>query len=358
MRGWALAWLALPFIVACGDRGGGGDPSPTPIETGRLTIHLVIPPVPNPFAALDAYCATVLDSSGGVVITGEFGVNDEILLGGLGSGQGLTFVLEGLTAGVTVSRGTTLPFDLTETFEQTASLYFARTNTFSDVSGGPAARTGAAVVRLSDGRVLIAGGEVLGSARITAEIYDPATDTLTRTVGDMNKAHAGAPGVLIAPDVVLIAGGRDDGGAETNEVDLFVYDAAAGTGTWASVDPMSQSLVDSAVVPLGNGRALVAGGGNAVGLNPRSETEVFSWDGANGTGTWQSGPNMAVERMRLVGIPGAPGEAYIAGGFTDGGGTNAWDDGIEHYTFDLLLELGDVRDAEENEEHVARDQGL
>lgn len=331
MRGRALALLVLPWIVACGDGGGGGTtPTPTPVAVGRLTIDLLLPAAPDPFAGLDGYRATVFDSGGGVVTSDEFDVNEDIILSGLAEGTGLTFRLEGLLSGATVSRGTTLPFDLTETFDQHALLYFAQIDTFNDVSGSPAVRTGAAVAPLSDGRILIAGGSVGGAATDTAEIYDPETDTVT-AIASMNAPHTGTPGVLVEPDVVLIAGGADDVGAETSAADLFVYDASAHTGTWPSIPTMNAARADAAVVAIGNDHVLVAGGGAAGGSTPLLSTEVFGWDGS--TGVWQTGPDMAVERTRLFGFSTANDEAFIGGGFTGAGGANAWDDGAEHYSY-------------------------
>src|SRR5262249_48717826 len=61
---------------------------------------------------------------------------------------------------------------------------------------------------LQDGRVLVAGGVIDGSAYVTntAEIYDPATNAWSAT-GSMNVARGFHSAVLLPDGKVLVTGG-------------------------------------------------------------------------------------------------------------------------------------------------------
>src|SRR5262245_22538107 len=66
------------------------------------------------------------------------------------------------------------------------------------VSGSLAtARVGTAATRLSDGRVLVAGGAPLASAGSSGEVYDPALDAWT-SAGSLGEPRVDA--VLVALD--------------------------------------------------------------------------------------------------------------------------------------------------------------
>ena len=73
-------------------------------------------------------------------------------------------------------------------------------------------RRGHTATRLSDGRVLIAGGESSSGALNQAEIYDPASAMFSAT-GNMGTARADHTATLLSDGRVLLAGGRDGAGA-------------------------------------------------------------------------------------------------------------------------------------------------
>jgi len=73
-------------------------------------------------------------------------------------------------------------------------------------TAGPAlmlARSGHTATVLSDGKILIAGGEATGSA----EIFDPATQTFSLVSGHLNTPRQYHSAVLLNSGKVLIAGG-------------------------------------------------------------------------------------------------------------------------------------------------------
>src|SRR3954462_9444507 len=69
------------------------------------------------------------------------------------------------------------------------------------------ARSGHSATLLPDGKVLIAGGMVRnGEFLRTAELYDPATKSFSRT-GDMAMERVGQSSAILRDGKVLIAGG-------------------------------------------------------------------------------------------------------------------------------------------------------
>src|SRR5882724_5484593 len=74
-----------------------------------------------------------------------------------------------------------------------------------------AARTHHTATLLNNGTVLIAGGETGG----TAEIFDPATQSFTPTLWNLQVARNGHTATLFTDDSVLLAGGS------TNSMELF-----------------------------------------------------------------------------------------------------------------------------------------
>lgn len=329
--GGGILGLVLLAASACG--GGGGDdpqPTPTPEETGRFTVQLLLAAAPDPLQNLDLYRAIVLDANGDEIFNEDFSRDETVQVLGLQPQADVTFVLQGIQGSNTVvSAGNTLPFDLTETFGTTVGLYFAQIDTFSDINGTPEVRDQPAVVTLSDGKALIAGGRVGGVATTSAEIYDPVTDTTTATPA-MNAPHAAATAVLIDTNVVLVAGGVDDAENPTSAAEVFVYDPGTSTGTWETVPALTTARTDAGIVGLGSGHGLVAGGFDGGG-NPLNTTEVFEWDGANGA--WIPGPVLTVERGAPAAFAGAAGQAFIAGGYTGGGGANAYTDTVDFYAY-------------------------
>src|SRR5262249_43231221 len=80
-------------------------------------------------------------------------------------------------------------------------------------------RRGHTATRLSDGRVLIVGGENANGILNQSEIYDPAIPTFAAT-GNLNGARADHSATLLSDGRVLIAGGRNSAGA-INTTEIF-----------------------------------------------------------------------------------------------------------------------------------------
>jgi hypothetical protein len=89
--------------------------------------------------------------------------------------------------------------------------------------------------RLSDGRVLLAGGDSGSqqnpSTTSTAELYDPSTGAFTST-GQMTTGRASQTATLLANGRVLVVGGEDlRGGILSTLSSTEIYDPATGTFT-------------------------------------------------------------------------------------------------------------------------------
>jgi len=115
-------------------------------------------------------------------------------------------------------------------------------------------RSGHTATRLSDGRVLIAGGENSSGVLNQTEIYDAAGATFSAG-GNLNDARADHSATLLGDGRVLIAGGRNGVGAlSTTEI----FDPS--TGTFSSGPNLSVARAGHSATLFADGRILVAGG--------------------------------------------------------------------------------------------------
>jgi Galactose oxidase, central domain/Kelch motif len=201
----------------------------------------------------------------------------------------------------------------------TAELYDPRTGTWSATGRPKAFRAAwtAPLVRLSDGRVLFAGGTNGNDQdQATAELYDPATGVWTAT-GSMVEARAGHTATLLGDGRVLVAGGaRSYSGKALPTAEIF----DPGTGTWSETGSMVEALADFSATLLPDGTVLVAGGsqpGDGVSIASTS-AELFD----PGTRTWRATATMAAARYGHSATLLPDGTVLVAGGH----GTAAFDD--------------------------------
>jgi hypothetical protein len=141
--------------------------------------------------------------------------------------------------------------------------------TFAAGANMGAARVDHSANLLADGRVLIAGGRSGAVALATTEIFDPATGTFT-SGPSMSVARAGHSATLFADGRVFVAGGESGGGAE-------IINVADGTSTAAGSMSAARSFHSAAL--LQDGRVLVVGGRNAGG-NELNSGEIFDTQAA------------------------------------------------------------------------------
>jgi N-acetylneuraminic acid mutarotase len=165
---------------------------------------------------------------------------------------------------------------LTASFGEIASaeLFDPATSAFSPTGSMATARDGQTATLLASGRVLIAGGGTTGSA----ELYDPATGTFAAT-GPMQVLRMNPTATVLSDGRVLLVGGENNCGASgcVSLNSAEVYDPAAGTFT--RTGSMSSARWGQVAALLSDGRVLVAAG--ASGKTYYNSAEVY--DPTSGT---------------------------------------------------------------------------
>ncbi|MFJ7956357.1 Kelch repeat-containing protein [Streptomyces sp. NPDC096319] len=123
---------------------------------------------------------------------------------------------------------------------------------------------------LADGRVLVAGGigEPPGPVPATVlgacEVYDPAEGTWTPT-GSLREPRFSHSATLLPDGRVLVAGGAAVRSADSHRTLRSAETYDPGTGTWTRVRPMTDARFGHPAVRFDDGRTLMVGGVLAVG---------------------------------------------------------------------------------------------
>jgi hypothetical protein len=172
-----------------------------------------------------------------------------------------------------------------EPVASTAQLFDPTSGSWS-VTGTPIEpRYAYSATRLTDGKILVAGGAAGSGAQLTsAELYDPSTGSWTVT-GSMNDAHAdGHLGVLLDDGRVLVAGGYNSLGPDPRDrpTSAELYDPS--TGSWTATGSMIGAHGFQTATLLPNGTVLVGGDSSYVPgvADPPATVEVYDPT----TGTW------------------------------------------------------------------------
>ena len=125
--------------------------------------------------------------------------------------------------------------------------------------------------RLRDGRVLLVGG-VNRRVLASAEIYDPATGSF-RAVGNMSSPRVGHRATLLPDGQVLITGGEAN--SENKMASAELYDPA--TESFVQVGSMQTPRFDHTATLLHTGQVLIVGGGHGspTGDVPLASAELY-----------------------------------------------------------------------------------
>ena len=198
-----------------------------------------------------------------------------------------------------------------------AEIYSPSAGSFSSAGNMTVARSGQTMTLLSNGTVLIAGGQTCTSATScsalsSAEIYDPIAGTFTATSNGMSTARFGASAVALNSGLVLIAGGFDG----TNlPAAAEIYNPTQ-PGFTGSRPQLNTPRFNATATLLNNGQVLVAGG--SICALPGCPTNVAEiYDPVANTFTVAGGMN--VPRFNHTATLLTNGQVVIVGGFSSCG---------------------------------------
>lgn len=176
---------------------------------------------------------------------------------------------------------------------------FASTNNLN------VARQGHTATLLTNGMVLITGGEDVNSVdQATAEIYNPATASFTST-GTMTVARMNHTATLLNDGTVLITGGYDSNFVPLSSAEI--YNPA--TGTFSAIAGMSTGRALHTATLLEDGTVLIAGGYDS-NSNALSSAELYS----PGAGTFSGVGSLLTGRVSHTGTLLNNGQVLIVGG--------------------------------------------
>jgi N-acetylneuraminic acid mutarotase len=181
---------------------------------------------------------------------------------------------------------------------------------FTATGSMSAARGGHTASKLSNGKVLIAGGYNAGGYLNTAELFDPAGNagagsfSSAGTMADARYMHCAE---VLASGKVLVAGGLTTGNTFLRSAEL--YDISTG---WSSTGDMvsTRGVYTSAL--LASGKVLVAGGFGVSGF--LNTAEIFDPAGNSGAGSWASTGSMNVAQYLRTATVLQNGKVLVAGG--------------------------------------------
>lgn len=163
---------------------------------------------------------------------------------------------------------------------------------------------------LADGRVLLVGGVPSNQPEAFAELYDPETQTFKRT-GSTTSATPFHHAVLLDDGNVLIVGGRNHADAGVDE-SAEVFDP--NTERFSATGTMVIRQGAATATVLSDGRVLVVGG---LESDPGSNVTAVSdavqiYDPA--TGTFALAGRLPTPRLEHAAVPLADGDVLVMGG--------------------------------------------
>jgi hypothetical protein len=175
-------------------------------------------------------------------------------------------------------------------------------------------------VRLSDGRVLVAGGTTASGATDAAEIFDPTSSTWSMT-GSMNVRRSYFAMAPLSGSSALATGGAS---VSANEGSAEIFEG----GSWTNVDPLGVARQLHAAVTLADGRVLVAGGRD--GSTEHMSATIFNpsdrhWTAVHAMNSARSQyPLVLLPSGRVLAVSGAVGATYA--------GSEVYDVGADTWT--------------------------
>jgi galactose oxidase-like protein/Kelch motif protein len=196
-----------------------------------------------------------------------------------------------------------------------AELYDPNSGAWSATGAMTTARGGTYTL-LSDGKVLVAGGDQYLAPRgsPSSELYDPISGTWSAT-GNMITPRVGHTATLLPDGKVLVAGGYVPvaGAVADPLASAELYDPAS--GTWSETASMLAIRVRQTATLLRDGRVLVAGGrGSEKNIEPRlGSAELYD----PATGIWSATASMLAVRVGHTATLLPDGKVLVAGDLPD-----------------------------------------
>jgi N-acetylneuraminic acid mutarotase len=192
-----------------------------------------------------------------------------------------------------------------------SELYDPASNTWTATGSLAFARSGHMATLLPDGRVLVSGGSASRAApQQVSEIYDPATG-LWSAGGTMGVGRENHTATLLTSGKVLVAGGYTQAPSLTFFQSTELYDP--GVNAWTPAGAPGGARVDPVVALLPTGRVLVAGGRDSGGAALAS-AQLYDRTG----NTWTSAPNLSIPRERATATVLRSGAVLVVGGSNGG----------------------------------------
>ena len=206
----------------------------------------------------------------------------------------------------------------------TTEIFDPETGEWSEHESMRTVRRGHYTLSLPDGKVAVVGGigQTLGGlgilanisavgALLSTEIYDPRTDSWSRS-GDMLEGHSGGLAIVLDDGRVLIAGGYNQAeGLASSEV----FDP--NTDEWSRTASMVRKTFANTAIVLADGTVLFTGGFGMSrtkgGITPGSE--VYDPE----TNEWRKAPDTVHGRMKHTITLLPDGRVVSIGGSTAGG---------------------------------------
>jgi Abnormal spindle-like microcephaly-assoc'd, ASPM-SPD-2-Hydin len=198
-----------------------------------------------------------------------------------------------------------------------AEIYNPTTKSFAATQGSMTTRrTNHTATLLSDGTVLIAGGQGNYSGQKawqSAEIYNPANQLFT-AVGNMTVARSSQTATLLTDGTVLIAGGENSSGNGQSTAEIY----SPLTQSFSVTGSMHASRYFHVAAPLEDGTVLIAGGISSESSNTTlNSAEVYT----PSLRTFAVTGNLTTPRESATATLLNNGEVLVAGGDSGFGGS-------------------------------------
>ena len=179
-----------------------------------------------------------------------------------------------------------------------AELYDPITGRFASTAPLVTGRYEHAAVALADGRVVVTGGTNDLGWPLTAEIYDPVTETFT-VAASASEPHVG-PIARLADGRILVAGGHPEI-FDPSESTPVVIPAPRADRTFTEAARPDRVRSDHTAIRLFDGRVLVIGGHGSDGGDATTTAELYDPE----TGTFSPAGSMSVSRGQAS-VPAGP----------------------------------------------------